>query len=244
MKISDDRFRRGLRDYRTRGRVIADAIDAPEAYLEPALRLLDDRSELLRWCAIRILTEIGDERAVAPLKKVVADGKNQVEAADALRAITGEDHGTMPAAAKTGATGGTPAETLTDEQIIQAALHDLPAEVSGQPPHYAIRVALPNDRSQDIMVDFSRTDPDGRAIVYLYTACATADPAKFEAVLKLNMIIPYGAIGLASVDDEICFAMVNTYLRETANPRELGFSIMTLAREGDTIEKVLGRQEP
>ena len=77
-----------------------------------------------------------------------------------------------------------------------------------------------------------------------HTACAAADSARYEEVLKLNMIIPYGAIGLASIDDEICFAMVNTYLRETANPRELGFSIMTLAREGDTIEKALSRQEP
>ena len=130
---------------------------------------------------------------------------------------------------------------LTDEQLIQAAVKDLPASVTGSPPHYDITVALPEDRSQDIMVDFSRTDPDGRPIVYLCTACAVADPAKYEAVLKLNMIIPYGAIGLANVDDEICFAMVNTYLRETANPREIGFSIMTLAREGDTIEKALAR---
>ena len=100
----------------------------------------------------------------------------------------------------------------------------------------------PDGRSQEVYVDFSRVDPDGRPIVYLCTACGAVDPAKFEWALKLNMIIPYGAIGIAKVEDDNCFAMVNTYLRETANPREIGFSVKTLASEGDSIEKALCRQ--
>ncbi len=240
MKINQDRFRQGLRQYRTRSQTIAIAIDDPESYLEPTLRLLQDRSAILRWCAIRILAEIGDERAIEPLTALRDRGKHPVEIADALRAISGQD---PDAAGESGELGDTPSATpsaLTDDQLIQASVKDIPASVSGQTPHYHIKVALKDERSQEIMVDFSRTDPDGRAIVYLCTACAAVDPAKYEEVLKLNMIIPYGAIGIANVDEEICFAMVNTYLRETANPREIGFSIMTLAREGDTIEKLLG----
>ncbi len=244
MKINEDSFRQGLRNHVTRSKMISSAIDDPESYLEPTLRLLEDRSEILRWCAIRILTEIGDERAVAPLTALRESGRHQVEIADALRAITGNDIKATTESEKIGALETATPSSLTDDQLIQASLKDLSASVSGQTPHYNITVALPDGRSQEIMVDFSRTDPDGRAIVYLCTACAAADPSKYEAVLKLNMIIPYGAIGLANVEDDVCFAMVNTYLRETANPREIGFSIMTLAREGDTIEKALSRSAP
>ena len=236
MKDVEKKFRRALLDYRLRSRTITAAIENQEMYYEPTLRLLNERNDALRWCALRILAEIGDERAVKPLQDLIARKQNVVEANDVLRQIMGESE-----------TSGEDQRqrddsVMTDEELLQAAVRDIPAKVSGSAPCFAVEVSLADGRSQDVYVDFSRVDPEGRPIVYLCTACGAVDAAKFEWALKLNMIIPYGAIGIAKVEDDNCFAMVNTYLRETANPREIGFSVMTLASEGDSIEKALCSQ--
>ncbi len=239
MKYDEKAFRRGLLNYRTRSAVIGAAIETPEVFFDAAIKLLNERNDTLRWCAIRILGEIGDERAVEPLQELIAAKRNVVEARDALRAIAG-DNGAGAAQNDLGSDDED--DSMTDEELLSAALRDIPAEISGSAPYFAVNVALSDGRSQEVYVDFSRVDPDGRPIVYLCTACGAVDQAKFEWALKLNMIIPYGAIGIAKVEDDDCFAMVNTYLRETANPREIGFSVKTLASEGDSIEKALCRQ--
>ncbi len=243
MSTEYERLRQGVRDYRTRSAMIAAAVDEPQTYLEPALKMLDERSDILRWCAIRILADIGDERAVAPLKALRDSGRHAVEIADALRAITGQEPESAVGGRSQGDHDVSDPSGMSDAALLREALRGLPATVTGESPHYTVYVSLTDGRSQEVYMDFSRTDPDDQAIVYLWTSCGAVDPEKYASALKLNMIIPYGAIGIAEVEDDTCFAMVNTYLRETANPREIGFSVMTLAREGDSIERALCRQD-
>ena len=91
MKYDKRAFRRGLLNYRTRSAVIGVAVEAPEEYFDAAIKLLNERNDTLRWCAIRILGEIGDERAVKPLQELIEAKLNVVDARDALRAIIGDN---------------------------------------------------------------------------------------------------------------------------------------------------------
>ncbi|MDE0839859.1 MAG: hypothetical protein OSB41_12525, partial [Kiritimatiellae bacterium] len=43
----------------------------------------------------------------------------------------------------------------------------------------------------------------------------------YEAALKLNMSIPFGAIAIAALDDALCFAVIDTRLRQPHTPRTL-----------------------
>ncbi len=229
--------------------MIEAAVDEGEGCIETVLPLLHDRSEAVRWSAIRILTEIGDERAIGPLVGVLERGKNQTDTLIALCTISGQDFGTDIKAwrqwlledpqLRATATDG----ILSDESLLAAAIEGLPVTVSGSGQEYALTVSLPEDRSQQVWVDFSKKDNDDRAIVQLCTPCGDADSIRYEWALKLNMAIPYGAVAVAELEGRLCFAMVDSYLRATCDPEDLAKSLMSLAEQGDAIEKALVHED-
>jgi hypothetical protein len=245
-QMSTDQIRRGLRNFRTRAATIDSVAEKGDSAIDGVLPLLQDRNDGVRWSAIKILTEIGDERAIGPLIHLLEQSKNATDVENALRAITGQELGDDPGEWRSWATGEAKVDdtaggggTLSDGDLIAAATQDLPATVEGAEQDYIVKVSLPDGRSQQVWVYLSRVDPNGRPIVQLCTACGDADEEHYEAVLKLNMSIPYGAVGIASLDDSLCFAMVDSHLRENIHPESLAESIMSLARHGDSIEKSL-----
>jgi len=249
MAVDVEELRRGLRDHRTRSATIDRALDYRAEHIEPTIELLSDRNEPVRWSAIRILSEIGDERAIEPLIGLVERGRNATDAANALRAITGQDFGDDAAEWRRWRSGGsdTPIEQktaiLSDDDLLAEAARDLPIVVDGGEQRYTATVSLAGGRSQRVWIDFSRKDPEGRPIVQLATPCGVSDPARYEWALKLNMSIPYGAVALALLGKSLCFAMVDTHLRATVDPQDIATSVMTLARQGDSIEKALASED-
>ncbi|MDP6629789.1 MAG: hypothetical protein QGH42_02365 [Kiritimatiellia bacterium] len=249
MSIERDELRRGLRNFETRARMIEAAIDEGKGCIETILPLLHDRSEAVRWSAIRILTEIGDERCIGPLLGVLERGKNVTDTLNALRTISDQDFGSDIKAwrqwlledpeLRATATDG----ILSDESLLAAAIEGLPVTVTGEGQQLALTVSLPDDRSQQVWVDFSKQDDDEQNIVQLCTPCGDADTVRYEWALKLNMAIKYGAIALAELDGAQCFAMVDSYLRATCDPEDLAKSLMSLAEQGDAIEKALAHED-
>jgi hypothetical protein len=132
---------------------------------------------------------------------------------------------------------------LSDEDLIAASIQDLPLTSRGAGKEYCFDVSLPDGRSHQVLVDLSQNDSNGRLIVQLSTPCGDADPEKYENALKLNMSITYGAIAVALLEDTLCFAMVDSYLRETVHPQDIAESIMSLARNGDSLEKSLSEED-
>lgn len=205
--------------------------------------LLQDRNEGVRWAAIRVLADIGDETVLLPLITLLEQSKNAPDVIRTLQAITGQDFGDKPLAwrewvlqqNKEGA--GLPAGLLSDKALLAAAIRDLPATLSGDDRDYTVTVTLPDRRAQNIRVDFSGADADGHPVIQLTTPCGAAVPEQYEAALKLNLSIPYGAIGLALLDDVLCFALIHTHLRATAHPADIAGSLMCLARHGDALER-------
>ncbi len=249
MNIDRDELRRGLRKFQTRATMIEAAIDEGEGCVEVILPLLHDRNESIRWSAIRILSEIGNERAIGPLVGVIERGKNSTAALNALCTISGENFGTDVKAwrkwmledpgLRATATDG----VLSDESLLAAAMEDLPVTISGEGEEYAATVSLPEGRSQQVWIDFSKKDDDDQAIVQLCTPCGDAETPRYEWALKLNMAIPYGAVALAELDGKQCFAMVDAYLRATVDPEDIAKSVMSLAEQGDAIEKALAHDD-
>ncbi|MBM4148967.1 MAG: hypothetical protein FJ224_07975 [Lentisphaerae bacterium] len=246
--MNTEEIRRGLRDFRTRAATMNIVMDAGVAAVSDVIPLLNDRSDSVRWSAIKILTGIGDESCCAPLLALMEQGKNAAEAACALREITGRNIGDTAGewrAALSGTDGAEQdgARRLGNAELLSEAVKGLPVSVTGGGDEFAATVSLPDGRSQQVWIDFSRKDTDGRPIVCLSTPCGKADPERYREMLVLNMSISYGAVAVAALDGELCFAVVNTHLRSTVHPEDIAGSIMSLAGHGDSVEKSLGGRD-
>lgn len=247
--MKTDEIRLGLRNIKTRSGTIDAVVEAGDAVIADVLPLLQDRNEGVRWSAIRILSEVGDARAIGPLVVLLEQGKNATEAVNALRTITGQDFGEDSGGWRQWAMqepelrNAASLGLLSNEDLMAAATKGLPVTVTGGGQAFAVTVTLPEGRSQQVWIDFSSTDTSGQPIVQLSTPCGDADPEQYEPVLKLNMQLSYGAIALAVLDDALCFAVVDTYLRQTVHPEDIAKSILSLARHGDSIEVSLSRGE-
>lgn len=245
MAIETNTLRSQILNFRTRRAAIDQAIAAGADAVEPVAALLKDRKEAIRWSAIRILSEIGDRRAVEPLIELVESGKSSVEAANALRGITDQDFGEDGAAWRRWASGTSGLEVaaerkpLSDEELVQAGVEDLKATIAVKKGRYLVTIKLPDGRSQTVYVVFSAKDADDQPIVWLYTPCGEATPDKYEWALKQNLKLPYGAIGIARIDKTASFVMSNTHLRATVDPEDIAKSLLALATRGDAVEKML-----
>lgn len=247
--MTTDDIRKGLRNIKTRSDTITQVSSAGTPMVDEVLPLLQDRNEAVRWCAIRILSEIGDNSAVGALITLLEQSKNASTATNALRSITGQEFGDNPDDWRDWASkdkevrneaGGA---ILSDQDLVTEATRDLPAEVTGSGLTYTVKVSLPDNRKQDVWIDLAQKDSDGRPIVQLCTPCGEADPTKYEYALKLNMSITFGAVSLALMENKLYFAMVDSYMRKTIHPQDVAESIMSLAKHGDSIEKTLSDED-
>jgi len=247
--MTTETLRRGLRNIQTRSTTIDAAVNRGDTAVDCVVPLLQDRNEGVRWSAIRILAEIGDERAVGALIALLDQSKNATDAVNALRTITGEDFGEDAAEWRRWAArdpeirNAAAGPMLSDEELVERATRELPVTVTGRTPAYVADVSLPDGRSQRVWIDFSRTDPQDRPLVQLCTPCGKADSGQYETALTLNMSIPFGALALATLDDTLCFAVVDAYLREIVHPEDIAESLMSLAANGDSVEASLSKDD-
>jgi hypothetical protein len=246
MSIDVDQLRTRLRGFRSRGAAIGQAMAGGDEAVDAAVELLNDRNDGVRWSAIRILSEIGDARAIDPLVSLLERARNTTDVANALRVITGKDLGDDAIqwrAWQAGHGSEAHAGDLSNSELTAAVTLDLPVTLTPEGGHYVAKMALDDGRSQTIWVDFSAADQDGEPILQLSTACGPASSNYYEWALELNMTIPFGAIGIAKLGDENCFALVDSYSRSTVDPQDIAKSLTTLARRGDAIENSLSEED-
>jgi hypothetical protein len=234
-------IRQGLYNIKTRATTMDALVEKGREAASAVMPLLQDRDEGIRWAAIRILADIGDESALLPLITLLDLSRNVSDVTQALESITGQSLGDKAIAWREWALQkqSAPKGLLSDKDLMAAAIQGLPATMSGEGRDYVVGVSLPDRRTQTIQVDFSGKDADGHPVVQLMTPCGPAVAGQYESALKLNMSIPYGAIGVALMDDTLCFVLVHTHLRATVHPEDIAKSIMCLARHGDSLERAL-----
>lgn len=246
--MNTETIRQGLRNIRTRPATINAACTQGAELTEAVLPLLQDRNDGVRWSAIKILSEIGDARAVPALVTLLEQNRNTTDAANALSMITGHELGDSPAEwrewllqspeAREGYTG-----LLSDRDLVVEAIRDMNAVISGESPHYGVLVSLRDGRTQQIWIDFSRTGTDNTALVQLSTPCGAAVPSQYAEALKLNMLIPFGALAIAELDGVEHLVIVDTYRRATVHPEILADAIQSLAQHGDSVEQSISTDD-
>jgi hypothetical protein len=240
--MNTETIRQGLRNMRTRAVTINAVCTQGAKMTEAVVPLLQDRHDGVRWSAIKILSEIGDNTAIPALITLLEQHRNTTDAVNALCMITGQELGDSPvewrewllksADGNAGAAG-----MLSDRDLITEATRDMNAVISGESPHFGVLVSLPDGRSQQIWIDFTRTGSDDSPLVQLSTPCGQAIPSQYAEALRLNMLIPFGALAIADIDGTEHLVIVDTYRRATVHPEILADAIQSLAQHGDSVEQ-------
>lgn len=118
-------------------------------------------------------------------------------------------------------------------------------------------------RRQFVFVNAGRKTPGGRDIYQVFTICSPETKKFYRNALMLNMNLPFGAFAIAEVDvkednssrdltampegeiplvrmkKEKHFVLVDTYLISEVDVQEMAASVMTMARAGDRLEKMV-----
>lgn len=229
-----------LEDFRTRSAAMHELYRGGPDVIPTLIDALDHHMEGVRWASTKLLADIGDSRAIEPLRSIVKDPDVGFQAEDAIESIM-ERTGTKPEPMSEGdskETAATEESVYTDEELIHKSAEDMPWTLDWNPDGWSVQVSLPEGRQQNVRVLFP--SPEGKSkLVVLYTECGPADQNLYEWALKLNLKLPFGAVALRQSGDELLFVMVNSFLRDTVTPRDLQKSISRLSSEADSLEKQL-----
>jgi serine/threonine-protein kinase len=126
--------------------------------------------------------------------------------------------------------------------LVEEALEGEAVEVRGSGDRIEVRVALPNGRSQKVIVELLRPQTDVE-LVRIYSICGIAVSHEYERALEMNAVIPHGALALEEINDEPHFVAVDTYPRSTCDPLEVKKSVLTIAENADRLESQLHQED-
>src|SRR5262245_1485211 len=103
---------------------------------------------------------------------------------------------------------------------------------------YRLVVQLPASRRQVVYIEPSAHGSAERLLLIFSTCCA-AQPAYYEAALRLNSEMPHGSVAIREMGGEMKFVVVDTYPRSTVDAEEIRRSTHEVASRADAIEKLL-----
>lgn len=103
---------------------------------------------------------------------------------------------------------------------------------------YKVTVQLPGGRRQVVYVEPSAHGSAERLLL-IYSTCCSAQPAFFEAALRLNSEMPHGSVAIREIAGHSKFVVVDTYPRATVDAEEIRRSTHEVASRADAIEKLL-----
>ncbi len=230
-----------LRNFRTRSAAIAELVGVGEAAVDPLIQALKNSNEGIRYGVVRVLGKIKAQRACDALLEAAYEPALSRVVFDALKEITGENHGTDVRTWRAAIQGGVQDGDKTEvaDVLIQQVVTDTEIDVSTTRSGWLLTVPLKGGRSQKVSVATSSSDSEGEQIIVIYTQCGPADPKRYEWALKQNLRMPYGAISIREIKDKPMFVMVDTQLARTAQADEIRKSVLELAKRADAIEKML-----
>jgi hypothetical protein len=229
-----DELIRLLADFSTRSSARKRLRALGSAAVDALVEALESPSEGVAWSAAVTLGEIGDERAVKALEKALGRECICGVVRESLERITGRAREPVGLDAQTPA----PGDVLGDEDLVRAlASRDVACARRGS--HYVLTVSLPGGRAQRVTMMLSLKDGSGAPLVAFYTECGPAVPERFEWALKANLRIPFGAFAIRESSRGDKLVMVDAYLRESTDARQLSSAVMSLAERADSLERLL-----
>lgn len=237
-----------LRNFRTRSEAADRLVALGRAAVEPLLGALESEGHAgARWVIISCLGEIGAGQAVPAIAPHLENTNYQTVAREALIKITGRDLGPMPDAYLRWArehgqetVAPPPKEEMPDDRLLRLALEGSRADVRREAEgRYAVELPLEERRWQKVWVVFGSKDHEGADVVIVFANCGPAEPDHYEAALRMNLKMPYGAVALRDIEGAPQFVMFNTILRAGLSPVELRKSICTIGERSDRVRQQL-----
>lgn len=221
----DDLFQQ-MRNFRTRPAAV-------NALRERGGEAVDRLTDLLKgndidqaWLAAQLLGDIGDERAIEPLKERAGHPDLITIIRDALEKLGEEREDEIKVARPYADRDAT---DLTDAQLLEAAVsHRHVLTKREHDDSWTVPIPL-GDEEVPVKVVFPRDDEDGATVTVYVNTEVEAKPEHFEKVLRLNTRLPHGAVGIQTLRGNDVFVLTETQLRETADPPELEKAIFNLA---------------
>ncbi len=240
-----------LRDFRLRSGAVARLVAMGDDAVAPLLEALDgEGNEGARWAILNCLGQLRATQAVPALAAHLEKDAFHTVAHDALTHIVGRDLGPLPApwlkwesargAASPGGATEAP-EELGDAELAAQAVEGSGATLDEEAPgRYVVEVPVAGGRSRKVWVIFGQSDHEGAPIVLVFANCGPARAECYEAALRLNLKMPYGAVALRDAGGAPQFVMFNTILRAALTPEELHKSIFAIGERSDRVERHLG----
>lgn len=125
------------------------------------------------------------------------------------------------------------------QSLIDEALSPLPNVESVKCGElYRVSVALPEGRQQRVYIESSQHRFDQR-LVLIYSNCCEVNSQFYETALRLNAGLSHGAIAIRNIDGLPHYVMLDSYPRSTVDAEEIRKSLLEVATQADSIEKLL-----
>ncbi len=235
-----------LRDFRLRSGAVARLVAMGDDAVAPLLEALDaEGNEGARWAILNCLGQLRAARAVPALAAHLEKDAFHTVAHDALSHVVGRDLGPLPkpwlkwAASQGVAPEAT--EELDDADLMAQAVEGSDAKLEEEADgRYVVEVPVSGGRTRKVWVLFGQSDHEGAPVVLVFANCGPARAECYEAALRLNLKMPYGAVALRDAGGAPQFVMFNTILRAALTPVELHKSIFAIGERSDRVERHLG----
>lgn len=241
-----------LRNFHLRSQATGRLAAMGSQAVAPLLEALGpEENEGARWAILNCLGQIGAPDAIPALAAQLEEEAFQTVAHDALVRIVGRDLGAVAgpwlrpevareAAAAQGAPAPVTAELPDGDLVAQAIGGSGATALQEAKGRYIVDVPVSGGRRRKVSVIFGQTDHEGSDVVIVFANCGKARPESYEAALRLNLKMPYGAVALRDVGGEPQFVMFNTILRAALTAAELHKSIFVIGERSDRVEGHLG----
>lgn len=246
-----------LSDFRKRSGAMKRLVAVGDEAIDPLIEALHEtKQEGAVWSILQCLADLNAEEAVEDIAPLLKDSRYKSAAHDALVSIAGQDFGSAPAPwqswqreSRQGEVSEEDTEKemhetgLPDDRLLELAMGPLDAQWTdaGKGRYKAEMPIKETDEQQDITIDLDRKDHEGSAIVIVYCDCGPATEDDYEAALRHNLKMPYGALAVRYAESGPRFVMFNTLLKEDMSPLELCKSAATVAERAVRVREDLKR---
>ncbi len=249
-----------LGDYRTRAearRRLAELGEQAAPNMLEALMNEPHATPNKRWALTTLLGQARYEPAIPVLLEMLRNEPAlRGDACRALQRITGKDigedlndweralSGTADAEGPDteATTDATPERSMPEKELIRQAFEGIATKIEweGDPPYAYLRIPLPGERKQQMIVSFTEKDENGRDVVSIYTECGPASPATEAAAHRRNVTVQYGRFTVEQDDDgRLRVVMRHALHRHGLSAERLREVVESMARDADSFEAEL-----
>jgi len=231
------RLIQNLEEFGSRSAAMRDLVRRGDEAIPHLIEALQSPFPSVRWAAVRVLGQIGNEDALQAILCFEKDAELGTAATEAIVRLKEKLQREKQ-----------PQETEVDEDrtveshektFMDKVVEGTQVQMTVEGNKFELRVPTTPSRGQTVTVYFGARDKEGTGFIAIYTECGRANPKHYEWALRQNAKLSSGAIALRDKGGTPWFVMINKHLASAADVDELRETILELAKKADAIEKAL-----